>query len=596
LWREFQALPEIFDARGRQLVNYARDSPLRPEFVESTYHLYMATRDPHYLQVGKDLLFALQNRTRVPCGFASIADVTSTRLDDRMDSFFLTETLKYLYLLFDNSLDPEQQSSIFCPLGVADSSRLTSQMLLNDTTPASPRYKRPCIPYIRTIFSTEGHIFFVEPMNENKSVPSVSASSSSNSRSQSVSTSSKSAERVHLTHTCAAVDVEDELPAEIDLPSGSFADLPPSPPGVEKAQHFSASSSFKILEEEAMKVFSSIRLQGMDPANGNLVMECDPMTKVCQIKQVPPRSALMLMMTSGCKAKALVSYPGHFGPDIRTVGAVVAPLRLLSGGSDWAHTTEDNHLACKPLSGSEAQAVMGAVALVFRGECSFVTKARHLQIAGAVGVVVLDVGKKLSSSAGRHLGWSQLLDDEEDVVVEEYDPWEGVDAGHGDVSPASWQVMADDGTGADIRIPVTLVTGKQAKTLYRILLSPEASSGEGITMQMTADESLGSQPLATVDMLSQNSDKPPLVDSIFMSFVDGVQKMLGAQGAESRIPGGKNGDSQKLVVHASHEEFVIKAGDEGKGDVKQSEEEEQQPQDQPLEIGRKRKTTRKRKR
>lgn len=62
LWREFDALPDIFDARGRQLITYARDSPLRPELVESTYHLYMATKDPHYLNVGKELLFALQVR------------------------------------------------------------------------------------------------------------------------------------------------------------------------------------------------------------------------------------------------------------------------------------------------------------------------------------------------------------------------------------------------------------------------------------------------------------------------------------------------------------------------------------------------------
>ena len=41
----------------------------------------------------------LQRHARVPCGFASVG-VTNLRLDDRMDSFFLSETLKYLYLLF----------------------------------------------------------------------------------------------------------------------------------------------------------------------------------------------------------------------------------------------------------------------------------------------------------------------------------------------------------------------------------------------------------------------------------------------------------------------------------------------------------------
>eukprot|EP01130_Rhizamoeba_saxonica_P003267 TRINITY_DN1395_c0_g1_i3.p1 TRINITY_DN1395_c0_g1~~TRINITY_DN1395_c0_g1_i3.p1 ORF type:complete len:350 (-),score=70.91 TRINITY_DN1395_c0_g1_i3:37-1086(-) len=38
---------------------------------------------------------------RVECGYASVSDVDTYRLEDRMDSFFLTETCKYLYLLFD---------------------------------------------------------------------------------------------------------------------------------------------------------------------------------------------------------------------------------------------------------------------------------------------------------------------------------------------------------------------------------------------------------------------------------------------------------------------------------------------------------------
>lgn len=42
----------------------------------------------------------LQNLTRTQCGFAAY-DVRTKDLEDRMDSFFLSETLKYLYLLFD---------------------------------------------------------------------------------------------------------------------------------------------------------------------------------------------------------------------------------------------------------------------------------------------------------------------------------------------------------------------------------------------------------------------------------------------------------------------------------------------------------------
>ena len=45
----------------------------------------------------------VQQRCRTQCGFAALADVNTARLDDRMDSFFLAETTKYLFLLFDGA-------------------------------------------------------------------------------------------------------------------------------------------------------------------------------------------------------------------------------------------------------------------------------------------------------------------------------------------------------------------------------------------------------------------------------------------------------------------------------------------------------------
>lgn len=47
-------------------------------------------------------------------------------------------------------------------------------------------------------------------------------------------------------------------------------------------------------------------------------------------------------------------------------------------------------LACTPLSGANARAVNGNVALVDRGTCTFVIKARHIQDAGGIGMVVAD--------------------------------------------------------------------------------------------------------------------------------------------------------------------------------------------------------------
>ncbi|MCC2956326.1 peptidase [Massilia sp. IC2-477] len=47
-------------------------------------------------------------------------------------------------------------------------------------------------------------------------------------------------------------------------------------------------------------------------------------------------------------------------------------------------------LACSPLSADNVKAVRNNIALVDRGNCDFVTKARNVQAAGAIGMVVVD--------------------------------------------------------------------------------------------------------------------------------------------------------------------------------------------------------------
>lgn len=64
------------------------------EFVESTWYLYRATRDPFYLDVGERILLDITTRSRVDCGLAGISDLRTNKLDDRMESFALSETLK----------------------------------------------------------------------------------------------------------------------------------------------------------------------------------------------------------------------------------------------------------------------------------------------------------------------------------------------------------------------------------------------------------------------------------------------------------------------------------------------------------------------
>ncbi|KAF8897458.1 alpha mannosidase-like protein [Infundibulicybe gibba] len=117
LWRIHSGLPEVYDTNFKQATSH--QYPLRPEFVESTWYLYRATRDPFYLDVGERVLFDLITRTKVDCGLTGIQDLRTNKRDDRMESFALSETLKYLFLLFDegNPLHSDDSNYVFTTEG-----------------------------------------------------------------------------------------------------------------------------------------------------------------------------------------------------------------------------------------------------------------------------------------------------------------------------------------------------------------------------------------------------------------------------------------------------------------------------------------------
>lgn len=74
--------------------------PLRPEIIESAYYLYYYTRDERYREMGRVFLDGLVRYCRADAGYAALKDVQTKEKRDHMESFFLAETLKYLYLLF----------------------------------------------------------------------------------------------------------------------------------------------------------------------------------------------------------------------------------------------------------------------------------------------------------------------------------------------------------------------------------------------------------------------------------------------------------------------------------------------------------------
>ncbi|GBG76786.1 hypothetical protein CBR_g23002 [Chara braunii] len=130
VWRKFGFTPEGYNLGRGAVQPGQRSYPLRPELAESTYWLYRATNDQLYLHVGRDMVASLQNLARCNCGFCHIANVETHEQDDHMESFFLSETVKYLWLLFDSAVGG------------------------NDFVANGPH------PYI---FTTEGHLFPIRP-------------------------------------------------------------------------------------------------------------------------------------------------------------------------------------------------------------------------------------------------------------------------------------------------------------------------------------------------------------------------------------------------------------------------------------------------
>ncbi|XP_033485433.1 ER degradation-enhancing alpha-mannosidase-like protein 2 [Epinephelus lanceolatus] len=101
VWRQFGGLPEFYSIPQGYTVDKREGYPLRPELIESAMYLFRATGDHTYLQLGLDALESIEKITKTPCGYASVKDLRDHQLDNRMESFFLAETIKYLYLLFD---------------------------------------------------------------------------------------------------------------------------------------------------------------------------------------------------------------------------------------------------------------------------------------------------------------------------------------------------------------------------------------------------------------------------------------------------------------------------------------------------------------
>ena len=97
MWSLQGVEPEVIDYKTMKITDPGY--PLRPEIIESAYYLFHFTKSPEYLHMGRGFFTGLSH-CRTDDGYTVLKSVTMWEKGDLMPSYFLAETLKYLYLLF----------------------------------------------------------------------------------------------------------------------------------------------------------------------------------------------------------------------------------------------------------------------------------------------------------------------------------------------------------------------------------------------------------------------------------------------------------------------------------------------------------------
>ncbi|KAK3539486.1 hypothetical protein QTP70_008867 [Hemibagrus guttatus] len=360
-------LPEAFTTDFR--VHWAQH-PLRPEFAESTYFLYKATRDPYYLEVGRTVLENLNRFARVPCGFAAMKDVRTGSHEDRMDSFFLAEMFKYLYLLFaeEDDLPFDVEDYVFTteahllPLSLSVAPRshpppAGNATVLHTPTPVElddSNFEWTC-PNTRLLFPDPAY-----PHNLREPIRS-------------------------------AVDKSCPRPPPIREPGVGRAPL--------RAQDFMANNPehlellkrmgvtlihlkdgrVQLVQHAAQAVSAVAAEDGM-----RFMQEMMELSSQQQKEQLPPR------------AVQIISHP-FFGRVVLTAGPAQFGIDLSKSnlGVRGFVTVAEPYSGCAELTNGEF--VAGRIALLQRGQCMFAEKARNIQKAGAIGGIVIDDNEGSSS-------------------------------------------------------------------------------------------------------------------------------------------------------------------------------------------------------
>lgn len=113
LCKTYDFPPDRYDIKTGTFLTGFSGYPLRPEMIESLYYLFRASNSREWIEKGLEMLESLRKKCYSKCGFAAIEDIVNGTQRDIMPSFFLAETCKYLYLLFDQNNPWHDRNIVF---------------------------------------------------------------------------------------------------------------------------------------------------------------------------------------------------------------------------------------------------------------------------------------------------------------------------------------------------------------------------------------------------------------------------------------------------------------------------------------------------
>jgi mannosidase alpha-like ER degradation enhancer 2 len=111
MWTTFGIEPEELDYSTMKVTSPGY--PLRPEIIESAYYLdhfttVSSTNDGRYREMGRTFLADLIKYCKTDSGYGALRNVETKEKADRMESFFLAETLNLNKAVFNTEAHPMQ--------------------------------------------------------------------------------------------------------------------------------------------------------------------------------------------------------------------------------------------------------------------------------------------------------------------------------------------------------------------------------------------------------------------------------------------------------------------------------------------------------